>query len=237
MITETEIFNLFDEYLDKPSVETKHLLHQYYLLIEEENSKYNLTGFKGKQLILNGLIESILIFNYINEHILDLKDKRLLDIGSGAGFPILPYLIYKQNFSLTIHEPMEKRVKFLTLVKDKLGLKNIEIKQIRSEDSNELEKFDFISARAVSELKNLIEISHALGKMNATFCFLKSNSYEKEIENAKKIINQLGIETKTIDLKTFFEIRNVIVYYRKTSKTPKNIPRKWSQIIKDNLKR
>ncbi|TPE58070.1 16S rRNA (guanine(527)-N(7))-methyltransferase RsmG [[Mycoplasma] falconis] len=235
MITEKAAFNLFDKYLPLTSEIVKQNLYQYYVLIEEENSKYNLTGFYDEKLICEGLIESILIFKKIEKNIFDFKNKNVLDIGSGAGFPILPYFIYNPDFDLTIYEPMQKRVYFLNKVIEKLNLKNIAVKPVRAEDSKDSEIFDFISARAVSELKNLVEITHKLGKIDSTFCFLKSQNYSEEINNANWIKNKLSINFQVKDLNKFFSINNVLVYYKKEFKTPYDIPRKWAQIIKYNL--
>ncbi|MGX9339255.1 16S rRNA (guanine(527)-N(7))-methyltransferase RsmG [Mycoplasma sp. 1890] len=212
-------------------------LYLYYQLIEEENKKYNLTGFYGEKLIKEGIIESILIFKNINKNIANLCNKEVLDIGSGAGFPIIPYLIYSQNFNLTIYEPMQKRVNFLWLVVKKCNLKNVRILKIRSEESLEKERFDFISARAVSELKNLVEISHHVGKIGSIFCFLKSTNFQKEIDNSRNIKNILKIKFNTLCLDKFFTIDNVLVYYEKKIPTPNFIPRKWSIIIKENSKK
>ncbi|TPR54756.1 16S rRNA (guanine(527)-N(7))-methyltransferase RsmG [Metamycoplasma neophronis] len=236
MLTAKETKNLFSEYLGDASEETLQKLYEYYALIEQENQKYNLTGFYNEKLIKEGLIESILIFKAIEKEVLNLENKQVLDIGSGAGFPILPFFIYNPSFTLTIYEPQQKRVTFLNLVIEKLGLKNIAVKKIRAEESNEIQYFDFISARAVSELKNLAEITHKLAKINGTFCFLKSHNYEAEIANASWIKNKLNLKFKTLKLGSFFSIENVLVYYQKIQKTPEDIPRKWAQIIKNNLK-
>lgn len=234
----TEKFNnLIKEFLPEADNTTVSKLWDYYFLIEQENSKYNLTGFYEEQLVKEGIIESILIFKEINKKISNLDDKSVLDIGSGAGFPIIPYFIYNPNFQLTIYEPMEKRVNFLNAVILKCDLKNIVVKKIRSEDSNEIEKFDFISAKAVSELKNLVEISNHLGKINSTFCFLKSSNFKKEIDNSSWIKDQLNIEYKILNLDKFFNINNILVFYSKYRSTPKIFPRKWATIIKNNLKK
>ncbi|ACF07054.1 16S rRNA (guanine(527)-N(7))-methyltransferase RsmG [Metamycoplasma arthritidis] len=173
MLLAKESFKLFEQYLPFLNNKQKQDLYDYYYLIETENQKYNLTGFSDEKLICEGLIESILIFQAITSSILNLDSKVVLDIGSGVGFPILPYFIINPTFNLTIYEPINKRVNFLEMVIAKLNLQNITIKKIRAEDSKETEKFDFISARAVSELKNLMEISHHLLKQNGICCFLK----------------------------------------------------------------
>lgn len=236
MLTEKESNNLILQSLPQCSKEVLKKLYEYYQLIEQENSKYNLTGFYNEKLLKEAIIESILIFLDIEKNICNLTNKSVLDIGSGAGFPILPYFIYKQDFSLTIYEPQSKRVNFLNLVKNELKLKNIDIQKVRAEDSNQIECFDFISARAVSELKNLLEISHHLLKINGIACFLKSNKYQQEIANSNFIVNKLNINLKTRILPIYFNIENVLIFHQKLIKTASRFPRKWSLIIKNNLK-
>ncbi|AZZ65639.1 16S rRNA (guanine(527)-N(7))-methyltransferase RsmG [Metamycoplasma phocicerebrale] len=237
IIAKDNFKQITQEFLGDLTEEVLSKLWDYYCLIELENQKYNLTGFYNETLVKEGIIESILIFKEINNKIINLQNKKVLDIGSGAGFPIIPYLIFNPNFNLVIYEPMDKRVNFLNLVIEKCQLKNVVIKKQRAEESKDYEKFDFISARAVSELKNLVEISHKLSKINGTFCFLKSNNFEREIENAKYISKLLKIDFNIIEIGKFFNINNVLIYYKKSIQTPDGIPRKWSTIIKNNLKK
>ncbi|MCV3733914.1 16S rRNA (guanine(527)-N(7))-methyltransferase RsmG [Mycoplasma enhydrae] len=227
---------IIKEYINEIDEQTITKLYDYYYLLETENAKYNLTGFYEEKLVKEGIIESILIFKKINQKIINLNNLKILDIGSGAGFPIIPYFIYNPNFDLTIYEPLAKRVSFLEQVIKKCNLKNIKITKQRAEESSEFEIYDFISARAVSELKNLVEISHRLAKISATFCFLKSSNYQNEIDNAKWISNLLKIDFNILNVGKFFSINNILVHYQKKSKTPVDIPRKWSTIIKNNLK-
>ncbi|MDD7897358.1 16S rRNA (guanine(527)-N(7))-methyltransferase RsmG [Metamycoplasma hyosynoviae] len=233
MLTETQTNSLVDKYLPNTSSLIKQNLYKYYTLIEEENQKYNLTGFYNEKLFCEGIIESILVFKEIETKICALSNKNILDIGSGVGFPSIPYFIYSNfNFNLFTHEPLGKRCNFLQLVKEKLNIKNLVIENIRTESSNEKEKFDFITARAVSELKNLIEISHHIGSLNSVFCFIKSNNYLNEINNASWIIKELDVKLETLKLEPFFTISNNLIYYHKTNSTPKNFPRDWAKIIK-----
>jgi 16S rRNA methyltransferase gidB len=186
MLTANKRNKILDEYFPNLDNKIKDKLNEYYELIETENSKYNLTGFHDEILFKYGIIENILIFQEIEKKITNLDNLNILDIGAGAGFPSLPFLIFKnESFNLTIYEAQKKRCSFLQLVIDKLNIKNINIVNIRCENSTDYSKFDFITARAVSEFKNLVEISHKLGKMNSYFCFLKSKKYNLEIDNAK----------------------------------------------------
>ena len=123
----------------------------------------------------------------------------------------------------------------MQLVIDKLNIKNINIVNIRCENSTDYSKFDFITARAVSEFKNLVEISHKLGKINSYFCFLKSKKYNLEIDNAKWIIKKLMLNVQVLRLNIFFDIENILLYFQKNKLTPEGIPREWKTIIKNNL--
>ncbi|RMA79073.1 16S rRNA (guanine527-N7)-methyltransferase [Metamycoplasma subdolum] len=230
MITSEQIKNNLKNYLPFLNNEALEKLEAYYFLIEEENQKYNLTGFKDEKLLNEGIIESILTFKFINENILNLSEKEVLDIGAGAGFPTVPYLLINPTFNLTIYEALNKRVNFLNLVKEKLNLKNLEIKHIRCEESKEINKFDFITARAVAELHVLMEISHHVAKIGATFCFLKSKNFLDEVLNSNFITKKLRANFTFFNLEKYFEKENILVTYTKESETPQGIPRKWNQI-------
>lgn len=236
MLTANKRNKILDEYFPNLDNKIKDKLNEYYELIETENSKYNLTGFHDEILFKYGIIENILIFQEIEKKIISLDNLNILDIGAGAGFPSLPFLIFKnESFNLTIYEAQKKRCSFLQLVIDKLNIKNINIVNIRCENSTDYSKFDFVTARAVSEFKNLVEISHKLGKMNSYFCFLKSKKYNLEIDNAKWIIKKLMLNVQVLRLDIFFDIENILLYFQKNKLTPEDIPREWKTIIKDNL--
>ncbi|BBU47991.1 hypothetical protein JPM2_6840 [Mycoplasmopsis felis] len=95
-------------------------LEKYVELIEEKNKVMNLTGFSGDKLWGDRILESL---NFMKTIINDQNHIKFLDIGSGVGFPSLPYFIANPNFELDIFEPLQKRVNFLNLVKETLNLK------------------------------------------------------------------------------------------------------------------
>ncbi len=204
-------------------------LSQYVIMIEQDNKQFNLTGFSGQKLWTEGIYESLISLNDFipNEPI------KLLDIGSGAGFPSIPFKIVNNHIELTIYESMQKRVQFLQKVSQQLNL-NCEIIKTRVEDIKTNELFDYITARAVAPLKTLIEITHHLGKIGAQYVFIKGPNYVTEIIAAKKIIKELKIVIKSkkfvINKKTI-----VIITYKKNAKTPKLYPRAWREIQKNKL--
>ena len=199
----------------------------YVEMIEEKNKVMNLTGFKGDRLWEEGIYESIfLLKEFFGEPI----GKEILDIGAGAGFPSVPFLIaYPQN-KLTIYEPTKKRTIFLNEVRNRIGL-IMDIKNIRSEDSNQEEIFDYITARAVMHFKPLCEVSHKPAKIGAKFAFLKGPKAKDELHEARFIKKTLDIEPEIIEISTRTR-SNFIITYLKNGKTKEKYPRKWIDIIK-----
>ncbi len=208
---------------------TFNKLSQYVSLIEEKNRLFNLTGFNGDAIWREGIYQSIIL---MNKSFPNTENKMMLDIGSGVGFPSIPFLIYKHNFSLFISEPMKKRIQFLNIVNDKLKLNIIFINQ-RIEDYSEVEQFDIITARAVTSLKNLIEISSKVGKIGCIFSFLKGPKIYEELEKSRWILNKLSLVSTIIkiDIISNFQTQSFQTHYLfnyiKTSQTPTKFPRKW----------
>lgn len=205
-------------------------LENYVNLVLENNKKFNLTGFDEEKIWEEGIYQSIVL---LDSYLSKFKNIKVLDIGAGAGFPSVPYLIFANNcFELTIIESNLKRINFLKLIKTSLNL-NINLIYERAENTKEFEEFDFITARAVTSLKNLIEISAHLGKINATYFFLKSKKYELELTEANWIFNELkltNLKIKSFDLKDGKE--HYVISYQKKHSTPKKYPRNWATIIK-----
>ncbi len=210
-------------------------IKKYVDFVLKENKNYNLTGFNEESIWLDGIYQSIyLLNNFISQNV---KNINMLDIGAGAGFPSIPFYIFKNDeIKLTISEPLLKRVKFLNMIKEELNMKNLTIIHKRIEETNLEESFDIVCARAVTDLRKLIEISSRCGKINCQYIFLKSKNIYQEIDESRQIINKLNInnlKVKNIELNDGKE--HNIVYYTKTKKTPCDIPRKWSEIVKNKL--
>ena len=200
-------------------------LEKYVNLIEEKNKVMNLTGFSGDRLWQEGIYESIFV---LIEGFGKAESKEILDIGAGAGFPSVPYLIAFPNNKLTIYEPQRKRTLFLEEVKNELNL-NIDIQNIRAEDSKDVEKFDLITARAVASFKILAEISHRPAKINAQFAFMKGPKAQEELNESKWICNKLSINAQIRAIETRGRENNIITY-KKENKTPEGFPREWKLI-------
>ena len=206
---------------------------RYLELLLEWNEKFNLTAITDKDEIEEKhFIDSIYLVKYF-----DLKNKTLLDVGSGAGFPGIPLAIVEPSLRVTLLETTGKRVKFLQEAVKELGLSNVEIIQGRAEEQKEREKYDIVTARAVKELNVLLELCFYLVKVDGSFIAYKSSGIDEEISNAKHAFKCLEIAKykkfdyclpKSQNSRVFLEIL-------KEKKTQKKYPRRYAEIIKQPL--
>lgn len=207
--------------------------NRYLDLLLEWNEKFNLTAITDKDEIEEKhFIDSIELINFF-----DLKNKTLIDIGSGAGFPGIPLAIVEPSLKVTLLEATGKRVTFLKEVVKELNLKNVEVIQGRAEELGTREKYDIVTARAVKELNVLLEISFYLVKVGGSFIAYKSSLIDEEISNAKHAFKCLQIEDykkfdyslpKSKNPRVFLEIL-------KKYKTQKKYPRRYGEISKQSL--
>lgn len=213
-ITE-EIMNKFDIYIN---------------FLIEYNEHTNLTAIKDyESILLKHFFDSLML-----EHYFDFKNtKRILDIGTGAGFPGMILAIMHQEIEVTLLDSNNKKLKFLELLAEKINVKNIKIVHERAEDyvNRERQKFDVVTSRAVSDLEILSELSIPFLKIGGYFIPLKGK-IDDELNRSKEIIKNLGGNIKNIFnyelIKENFT-RNIILI-EKISDTPNKYPRNYSQI-------
>ena len=203
-------------------------LDEYARFLKEYNEKVNLTAITGYEEVLDKhFYDSLLGF-------FDLEMKgTLADIGTGAGFPGVVLKICYPELWVTLVEPIKKRCVFLKELIERLDLKDIEIINERGEDLSigERETFDYVTARAVSDLSILIEVCGALVKKDGCFVALRGANGKEEIEKADRAIKKMGFEVKEIKEDLLFDgSKRVIGFLKKMSKTPKTFPRKYSII-------
>lgn len=216
------------------SVDILQKLDEYFHLLVEENSKYNLTTItEESQVYLKHFYDSLSIVKSIN-----LKDQYILDIGTGAGFPGLVLKIVYPNLKIDLMDSTTKKCLFLQKVIDKLELKNINVINARAEEYSKLnrEKYDIVTSRAVAPLKHLLEYSIPLLKVNGNFISLKSN-IEEEIKNIQNYYQKLYLNNEEI-IKFFLPYENSLRTIYKVTKykvTPMIYPRQYSQIKKKEI--
>ena len=168
---------------------------EYFKILVEENSKYNLTAITSKEEVYyKHFLDSGLVLNY-----LDLTNKSVCDVGSGAGFPGIVLKILCPSIKLYIIEPIGKRCNFLKMLCEKLKLDNVIIINDRAENIKEYRNyFDFVFARAVSNLQMLSELCVPLVKVGGKFVALKGSNYQEEIDLAANALKELKCEIENI---------------------------------------
>lgn len=199
--------------------------YKYMNLLLEWNEKMNLTAItEPNEVILKHFIDSLTIANLIE------KGQKVIDVGTGAGFPGIPLSIVKEE-NITLLDSLNKRIKFLEEVINKLELKNIKAIHSRVEEfaknKKERESYDIATSRAVAPLNVLLEYLLPLVKLNG-ICICMKGSNKEEIEEAQNALKILGGEIEKIEKITLPEsdiTRNIIIV-KKVKETPSKYPRK-----------
>lgn len=201
---------------------------EYMKLLIEWNEKINLTAIvEPGQVITKHFLDSLTILNYIGT-----KQQKIIDVGTGAGFPGIPIKIMDDLSEITLIDSLNKRINFLQEVINKNNLKNIRAIHGRAEDFGQdklyREKYDVCVARAVAPMNILVEYLLPFTRVNGICICMKGANIEEELEEAKKAINLLGGKIEKVEsfgLSGSEDRRNIIII-RKISKTPKQYPRK-----------
>lgn len=180
-------------------------LEEYVKLIEFNNKHFNLTGFSGDILWKEGIFESISTMNFIVKMINgdknELKKVKILDIGSGAGFPSIPFLIANPEIDLTISESMQKRCRFLKDVSEKLAIKfNLICKPVQEINNK---NFDIITARAVANLEKLDQITRKFQSPKTNLAFIKGPKVFDEVKSCKNCDYQIVEFINNLDKKIY----------------------------------
>lgn len=218
-----------------PSKEILTNLEIYKDMLIEYNNKFNLTAITNpSDIYLKHFYDSLTITKLVDLS----KNLKLLDIGTGAGFPGLVLKIFFPNLEVTLIDSNNKKISFLKEVINKLNLKNITVLNIRAESlpENYREYFDIITSRAVSHLRILSELSIPYLRVNGYFIPLKGK-IDEELEESNSTL--LYLNSKLVDKIEFslpFELSTrTILKIEKLKPTPKSIPRAYNQIIKKKL--
>lgn len=182
------------------SRETKRKLGDFVALLREWNEKMNLVSKKSLEEVWERhVLDSMQLIKYIYP-----DDLNLVDIGSGSGFPAIVLAILLQEINpkskLTLVESITKKTVYLNDVRLRLGLDNVEIKNIRVENGV-FKNVDLITARAVASLSDLFGYSFTIGNKKTRMLFPKGKSYKEEENEA----NKSWIYNREVHLNCYYE--------------------------------
>jgi len=209
----------------------------YCKYLIEYNSHTNLTSITEEdQIYLKHFYDSITFVKAIDLN----KYNNLIDIGTGAGFPGMMLKILYPKLEVTLLDSNNKKIKFLEELSKKLNINKINFYLGRAEDfcKTNREKFDIVTARAVSNLTMLSELCIPLTKLNGYFIPMKGSNQE-EITEAQAAVEILGgtiEEIVSFNLPIEESGRNIIKI-KKIKNTPKEYPRRYDKIKKSPLKK
>ena len=222
---------------------------QMFLLskrLVEVNEVMNLTAITDEDgIILRHLVDSLLI----SEHF--APNSTVIDVGCGAGFPSLPLAIARPDLKITALDSTAKRIKYVTETAEILGLTNVSAVAARAEEFATLpehrEKYDYATARAVASLPVLCELTIPFIKIGGSLVAMKAKGAQEEFELSRSAIRQLAgasslAKTVLVEKSLVGEINGeqicenrTVVVMNKLTNTPKQFPRKFSQIKKAPL--
>ena len=211
---------------------------QYYELLVEKNKVMNLTAItEFDEVVEKHFLDSVSLTKQLDLH----QPLKVLDLGTGAGFPGIPLKIVFPELEITLMDSLNKRVLFLQDVISSLQLENIEAVHGRAEEAARNKKyresFDLCVSRAVANISTLSEYCLPFVKIGGSFISYKSSTIEDELEDGKKGIAILGGKVKDVYKFTLpdSEVQRSFVIIEKEKKTPKAYPRKAGTPSKEPL--
>ena len=214
--------------------EAEDALEIYASFLLEYNEHTNLTAIKTmSDIYLKHFYDSLTISKLV-----DFNNGKLLDVGTGAGFPGMVLAICFPNLQVDLLDSNNKKIKFLEELIKKLNLTNVQTIYSRAEDYTRVnrEKYDYVTSRAVADLRVLLELNIPSLKINGEFLVMKGN-IDEELKLSQNAIKKLFC---TITKKEEFTLpfnsgtRNIMII-KKTKETPAIYPRNYDKIKKRPL--
>ena len=229
IIEEGNIYNL--EFNDK-QIDN---LYNYMIGIIDWNDKVNVTAIVDeKMFIVKHFIDSLTINGYIK------GKERIIDIGTGGGFPGIPLKIFNENSKFTLIDSVNKKLNVIRDITSRMEIKNLEVIHARAEDlankDEYREKYDVAPTRAVSNLSTILEYMLPFVKVGGMAVCMKGPNYINELNEAKKAIEILGGKFDKIEKFNIDDSERNIIIIKKVKKTPENFPRGQGKPLKEPIR-
>ena len=225
---------MFHVKLDETALERFEI---YARLLVEWNEKINLTAITDPEgITIKHFLDSLTIFAYVDI----LEGSKVIDVGTGAGFPGLAMLIARPDLDMTLMDSTKKRLTVIENILENIGLQ-ANVVHSRAEDAGQnkafREQYDFSTARAVTNLRDLAEYCLPFVKVGGSFVPMKSAKTEEEIAEGKKAIHVLGGQIVKVDSFELLDCgERTIINVKKISPTPAKYPRPSAKIAKNPIK-
>lgn len=206
-------------------------LKQYYELLIKWNEKMNLTALTAPEDVsLKHFADSLLLLRYCDIE----KEARVIDVGTGAGFPGMVIKIARPDIQLTLLDSLQKRLGFLDEVCNELGFDDVDLIHSRAEDGSRTElrdSFDIAVSRAVASLNTLCEYDMPYVKVGGRFIAMKGKEAQEEMAAAENAIHTLGGELlQKYDFILGEAGERSIIEIKKIAATPDAYPRRSKHI-------
>lgn len=211
-------------------------LARYAELLLEKNKVMNLTAITAPRDVATlHLLDCAALAAQ-----LDLSGKRVIDVGTGAGFPGMVLAILTPDARFTLLDSLGKRVDWLRETCDDMGFSRVTCVHARAEEfaGEHRQTYDMATSRAVAALPLLSELALPLVKVGGCFLAMKSVDSDAEIDSARGAIGQLGGKIEAIRDYTIpgTDVTHRVVIIRKVKDTPPQFPRSWARMKKAPLK-
>ncbi len=218
-------------YYNNITPEQLNMLNEYYILLSEHSKLYNLTAINEEdEVVIKHFYDSLMFYDALELN--DNKKLKIVDMGSGAGFPGLVAAIMNDSCSFTLVDSVGKKVNFTKIVAEKLKLKNLTAIHARSEtlgqDFKYREQFDIGVARSLAYLPVLSEYLLPLIRVGGKMIITKEYPIEEELSVSKKALKILGgkfIKDQAYEL-PIFNNKRAFLTFSKERKTPAEYPRR-----------